>query len=92
MCLLPCRIFTTLESLQFISTQQNLDSLTTFLRPSGDGATAPAANRIRLLAKLQHNVQWVATNIAKLGPESGLCVTAGGMLLAGSTGGIVTAG
>ena len=90
--LLLCRVFTTLEFLPFIPTQQNLDSLTAFLGASGDGATAPQANRVRLLAKLQHNVQWVAENIDAASPQSSLCSAADEMLNRGSASGVVTAG
>lgn len=86
---LVCRIFTTLESLPFIPTQQNLDSLTAFLGPSGDGASAPEYNHARLLAKLQHNVQWVADNIKS---ELSLCTAAAAALHGGNTSGVVTAG
>ena len=85
-------MFTTLESLPFIPTQQNLDSLTAFLGPVGDGATAPEANRVRLLAKLQHNVEWVADNFDAAGPSSSLCSAADEMLNSGSASGVVTAG
>ena len=88
--MLFCRLFTTLESLSFVPSQQNLNSLNAFLSASGNGACAPVANRIRLLAKLQHNVQWVAANIATA--QSGLCATAAGMLKSSTDGGVVTAG
>ena len=88
-CLMLCRIFTTLESLSFVPTQSNLDSLTSFLSSSGDGASAPMYNRVRLLAKLQHNVQWMSTNIS---PPAALCSTAQGMLAQQPASGIVTAG
>ena len=87
-----CRIFTTLESLPIIPAQQVLDSLTSFLSPTGDGATAPEYNRVRLLAKLQHNVQWVADNIDAAAPTSRLCTVAAQMLSQGSAVDAATAG
>ena len=77
-----------LEFLPFIPTQQNLDSLTTFPGTLGDGTTAPEANRVRLLAKLQQNVQWLADSIDAASLQSSLCL-ADEMLSSGSASSIV---
>lgn len=68
-----------LESFPFIPSQQNLDSLSTFLTPVQTTTQAETASKARLLAKLQHNVQWVQQHISTQGHISSLCQSASSM-------------
>lgn len=54
-----CRVLPTLEFLPLLPTQQNLDSLQAFLDPLPNSPVAVQASRARLVAKLQHQLQWV---------------------------------
>ncbi len=68
-----------LESFPFIPSQQNLDNLSTFLTPVQTSTQAETASKARLLAELQHDVQWVQQHIPTQGHMSSLCQSANSM-------------
>lgn len=69
-----CRALGTLEFLSLLPTQQNLDSLRTFLGPLPDAPLAVAASKARMVAKLEHELHWAQTH---LHTDSNLCLLAG---------------
>ncbi len=75
----PRRMLEDLESLLFIPTQQNYDSLSTFLEPVQTTTLAGTASKARLLAKLQHNVEWVQQHVQAQDSISSLCQSASSM-------------
>lgn len=80
-----------LEALPFIPTQQNIDSLRVFLETVQTATLASTASKARVIAKLQHSVQWVQRHLQAQDPTSALCqiasTTAGGTAKAAATAG-----
>ena len=74
MTMLCCRILSALESLPFVPSQANLDSLDHFLEQVSAVLFPDIASKARLLAKLQHQVKWVQQHMKQ---GSDLCLRAG---------------
>ena len=72
--LLQYRILDGLQWLDFTPTQQHLDELSQFLQPVQATSLVETAGKARLMAKLQHQVDWVQQH---MDAESDLCLRAG---------------
>lgn len=59
-----------MEFLPLIPTQENLNSLQAFVGPVPDSPLPVQASKTRLLAKLEHQVQWVQQHLQA---DSELC-------------------
>ena len=71
--LLKCRILGALELLPVTPTQANYDSLSHFLEPIQAGFLPDTASKARILAKVQHQVDWVQQHMRQ---GSSLCLKA----------------
>ena len=80
--MLQCRILDDLQWLQLVPTQQHLDELSQFLEPVQATSIVDTASKARLLAKLQHRVQWVHQHMVA---EADLCLRAGMIASSGAS-------